>query len=136
MGNKDRYTATEVIAAIKDSGGIKAAIAKRLGCHRHTVDNYIERYATVKRAYEAEREGIVDLAEGQFVKKISDGFWPAIRLALLTLGKDRGYVEKQQIEQSGKIEHEHSLSDDERITKLIQLLDGARDRQNQGTGDS
>ena len=59
--------------------------------------------------------------------------------ALEKIGRAHGIfksVHEHTGKDGGKIEHEHGLSDDERITKLIQLLDEARDRQNQGTGDS
>ena len=59
--------------------------------------------------------------------------------ALEKIGRAHGIfksVHEHTGKDGGKIEHEHGLSDDDRITKLIQLLDEARDRQNQGTGDS
>lgn len=98
----ERFKAEEVIKAIQATGGVKAIIAKRLGCHRHTIDNYIKRYATVRQAYEAEREEILDVAESRLVQKIHEGFWPAIRFALCTLGKDRGYYQKKGLDIKAK----------------------------------
>jgi len=103
MARTERYTAQQVIQAIQDTGGIKDKIARNLGCHRHTVDNYIERYPTVARAYKAEREKVLDLAESRLFKKLEDGFWPAIRYYLSTLGKDRGYVQRQEIDEIGDL---------------------------------
>ena len=56
------YTADEVISAIKGSGGVKTTIAKRLGVTRQTVDNYLDRWVTVKDAYIEEKQGIDDAA--------------------------------------------------------------------------
>lgn len=98
MAKNQKYTARQLINAIQGSGGIKMLIAERLGCHRHTVDNYLRRYVTVRRAYEEERETIIDLAEEKFVAQIKAGHWPAIRLCLMTLGRGRGYSEKTDVE--------------------------------------
>lgn len=89
--SEQRYTAEQVIEAIKKARGIKAVVARSLGCDRSTVNNYIERYPTVKRAYEEQREVIIDIAEGQLIKKVDSGEWDAVKYVLSTLGKDRGY---------------------------------------------
>lgn len=99
--SRQRYTAAQVIEAIEQSRGIKSAIAQRLGCHRHTVDNYIARYPTVARAYWEERERIVDTAEVKLLEKLKDGVDWAIKYVLSTLGKDRGYVERQEVAGEG-----------------------------------
>ena len=98
MAGKQKYTAAQVIAAIKGTLGIKTAVAANLKCTRQTIDNYISRYVTVAEAYQEERERLVDLAEGKFAKAIQDGNWAAIRFALVTLGKDRGFTEKVDID--------------------------------------
>jgi len=69
-GRKQKFTAQEIIRAIEGTGGIKVAIAKRLGCSRHTVDNYIQRYATVRQAYEDEIGVVGDFAESVLVQNI------------------------------------------------------------------
>ena len=75
MANK-RYTAKEVLEAISGTGGIKSSIAAKIGCHRHTVTNYIERYPTVRQEYESERERMVDVAESKFLELVRKGDWP------------------------------------------------------------
>ena len=95
---KQRYTTTQLIEAIRGTYGIKTAVAQALGCTRQTVDNYIGRYPTVESAYEEEREKLLDLAESKFAEQIAAGEWPAIRFALATLGKQRGYSEKLDVE--------------------------------------
>ena len=100
MGN-ERYTTKEVIKAIQKTFGIKTAIAEALGCTRQTVDNYIKRHPTVADAYWAERERLVDMAEAKFAESIKGGEWAAISFCLRTLGKERGFVERRQIEEMG-----------------------------------
>ena len=94
---KERYTTAQVIEALQQTRGIMSLAARLLGCTRWTIYNYIERHPTVKQAYEEQRQTIVDLAEGQLVKKLDAGEWPAIKFILATLGRDRGYVERQEL---------------------------------------
>ena len=120
MARTERYTTKVVIAQIKGSGGFKTVVAKRLGCDRHTVDNYIKRHPTVKRAWEAEAEGLLDVAESVVAVNIrvasqiqqraidsgdvtgaivdTDDAWKLLK----TKGRNRGYVEKQEQEQIGE----------------------------------
>lgn len=60
---KLRYTAAQVIAAIKGTSGIKQAIADRLGVDRHTIDHYLERYPQARAAYDDENEKTNDYNE-------------------------------------------------------------------------
>ncbi len=98
---KQRYTAEQVIEALRGTMGIKSAAARRLGCHWTTVDRYIKRYPTIARAYEEERQSIVDLAEVKLVERLKDGDGAMIRFVLATLGKDRGYVERRELTGEG-----------------------------------
>jgi hypothetical protein len=78
-----------------------------LGCSRSTVDRYIAKYPTVNRAFTEERETLLDLAEFKLFEQISAGNMTAIIFALKTIGKARGYVERQEVAQSGKLEIEY-----------------------------
>ena len=98
MGNRNRYKVARVIEAIQRARGIKAVTAKILGCSRQTVDNYIERYATVRSAYEEQRETLIDVAEGKLIKKLDEDEWAAIKFVLMTLGKGRGYTQRIETE--------------------------------------
>ena len=97
MTQTTKHSPQQVIEAISGTGGIKSTIAKRLDVTRWTVDNYLERWKTVKEAYNEEREKIVDMAETKLLEKIRGGDYPAIRFFLMTQAKDRGYTERQEI---------------------------------------
>jgi hypothetical protein len=99
--NKDRYTQQRVIDAIQAAKGIKATAAQSLGCSRQTVTNYIDRYPAVKAAYQEAKDTTLDLAESKLIALVEREEWPAIRFMLVTLGKSRGYVERQEISQVG-----------------------------------
>ena len=47
----EKVTLAQILEAIAGSRGVKATIAERLGVHRHSVDNYLDRYATAKQAF-------------------------------------------------------------------------------------
>jgi hypothetical protein len=98
----DHYTAEQFINAIPGTGGIISAIARKAECDWHTAKKYCTEYATVKRVYDAEKEGVLDLAEAKLIEAIKDGDLPAIKFYLTTQGKDRGYTERHQMEHTGK----------------------------------
>lgn len=113
MGRKERFTAQQVIDAIRDTGGIKVEAARRLGCDWRTVDRYIKNYATVRQAYEQECETVLDLSESIMLKNLqlarrqqdeentivdtSDAKW-----MLSMKGRKRGYAPTQRQEWEGK----------------------------------
>ena len=111
----EQFTTGEVIDALKAAHGIKAHAAEILGCNRRTVDNYIDRHPTVAQAYEDLRQTLVDRAERGLIKKLVEEEWPAIRYVLSTLGKDRGYVERQEVTgaEGGPIKTYVSISPDD-----------------------
>lgn len=125
MAKTNRYTAAQVIEAMKGTGGIKTVIAQRLGCHRHTVDNYIERYVTVAQAYENERETVADFAESVVVQNIRLAFQRQAqekvevdstdaKWFLSMKAKDRGYAERR----------EYAGVDGEPLTVIFKERDG------------
>jgi hypothetical protein len=59
-----------VLSAIEGTHGIKADIADKLGVTRPTLDSYIEKWATVKAAYEEEKSRIDDVARSVVVDDI------------------------------------------------------------------
>ena len=94
---KQKYTVQEVIEACRDSAGIKAVVAQKLGCDRATVCRYAKRYKTVNDALEQADEAATDLAEAIALKRIQAEYWPAVRYRLSTKGRKRGYVERQEV---------------------------------------
>jgi hypothetical protein len=101
------YKAETFIKAIAGSGGIVSTIATRVGCDWHTARRYIDDHATVRAAYDAERETLVDACESVVVMNVklaqqtqregrsadtSDAKW-----VLSRLGKERGYVERSEV---------------------------------------
>lgn len=113
MSKAPTFQASQFIAAIPGTSGIISSIAKKVGCSWNTAKAFIDNYPTVKAAFEAEREGLLDIAESVLANNIklslqqqqsgkvtadsTDAKW-----VLARLGKHRGYAEKQEIEHSGE----------------------------------
>ena len=108
-----KFTAEQMIDAIRNAEGNLSDAARFLGCTRQTVHNYVNRYATVKQAYEEENNKFIDEAEGQLRKHVKRGSLPALMFVLKTKGKHRGYVERQEVEQSGSVNIKVNWDDDD-----------------------
>lgn len=75
-GRPDRYTASEVIKAIKGSGGVVATVALRLGCSWRTARRYIDKYKTVTEAFDDEVQVVTDAARSNVISAIFAGDLP------------------------------------------------------------
>ncbi|MBD3251470.1 hypothetical protein GF380_03375 [Candidatus Uhrbacteria bacterium] len=109
MGNKPVHQLQDYIDAIKGEGlwakpgqvtssyGNITTIAQRLNVARNTVYNAMKKWKKVDEAVAAERETMLDLAENKLASEVANGNITAIIFTLKTLGKDRGYVERQEL---------------------------------------
>ena len=103
MANGNGFTAEQCIEATKGSRGFVTTIANRLGCSRTYVYQLARKFSTFQQAIDDEREGNKDFVEGKLMKAINDDNITAIIFYLKTQAKDRGYVEKQELQHSGEI---------------------------------
>jgi len=92
-----KFTADQMIDAIRQAEGNLSDAARILKCARTTVHNYVNKYVTVKEAYEEENDKFVDEAQGQLRRHVRKGSLPAIMFLLKTKGKHLGYVERQEL---------------------------------------
>ena len=99
----EKYTAAQVIAAVRETKGMLTIAAKRLGCDPVTIYRYVREYPTVAAAVKEQRESVTDMAELALYKAIQEGEGWAVCFYLKTQGKGRGYIERQEIEHSGAI---------------------------------
>jgi len=93
----EKYTTAQMIEALREKHGNLSASARFLGCSRDTVRRYINTYPTVKAVADEERETLIDFAENQLFQQVKDGNITAIIFTLKTIGKSRGYVERQEV---------------------------------------
>ncbi len=93
----EKYTTAQMIEALREKHGNLSAAARYLGCSRNTISRYIDTYPTVKAVYDEERETLIDFAENQLFQQVKEGNITAIIFTLKTIGKSRGYVERQEV---------------------------------------
>jgi transposase-like protein len=97
-----QYNANDFITAIPGTGGIVSAIARKVGCEWETVRAWIDKYPTVKRAYDAECEAMLDLAESAVLRNIKlaaqgEGDTQDAKWYLTKKGKRRGYGDSMEV---------------------------------------
>jgi hypothetical protein len=104
MKKGEKWTDQQMVEALKATSGMVYVAARKLGCDPKTVYNYAKRYPSVQAAIDDERGHFLDTTELALQRAVLAGEGWAVCFALKTLGKDRGYVEKHQLEHSGKID--------------------------------
>lgn len=95
---KKRLTKKQKLEAIADSGGVLKTIAKRAGVDRRTVHNWRDADADIRRAIDDEREQLIDAAEMTLRDAVAAGDVNAAKFVCATLGRDRGYSRRTEIE--------------------------------------
>jgi hypothetical protein len=70
--SRQRYSAQEVVDAIRASNGVVQQAASALGCSPRTIYNYADRYVTVQDALEESRKDIAGEAEGYLIAMMRD----------------------------------------------------------------
>ena len=86
-----------IIACLGETNGLVHLAAKRVPCSPSTIYQRARDVAKVQRAIEEHRDELVDLGELALrAAVIAREPW-AVALVLKTLGKRRGYVERQEL---------------------------------------
>ena len=120
------FQKSELIKAIKDSGGIMSTIANRLNCDWHTADKKI-READLLDLLNDEKETLLDLAESKLIQNIQEQDNTAIIFYLKTQGKKRGYIERSEVQNDVSLTVTELTPEqrDKRIAELRKKLDDA-----------
>lgn len=96
MARTRKYTDEQIVTALKATRGLVYLAAARMKCDPSTIYDRSKVSVAVSAAMTTERGKVVDLAEsGLFDALKAKEAW-AIQFALKTLGKNRGYVERQE----------------------------------------
>lgn len=96
---------------LEENKGNVAAVARRLGVSRTALYNRINDSPTLKQALADARETMLDNAESVLYKKVLEGSTPELLFFLKTQGRNRGYVERQELDV--RTRDVTQLSDDE-----------------------
>ena len=93
-----------MIEALEKSLGIVTAACKSVGISRQTHYDWMAADPEYKAAVDGIADIALDFAESKLHQSIQNGSDTATIFFLKTKGKKRGYVEKQEIEQTTKVE--------------------------------
>ena len=118
----------DMIKALEESGGLIAFAAKRLGCAQNTIRNRAAKVRAVRQVIIDARAELIDDAELSLRAAVLRGEPWAVTLALKTIGRERGYGEKTEIEMYGKDGKPLELAVVERIVDVTD-----RDKVIEGT---
>lgn len=124
VGDPPKHRMEAILDAIKKSNGIQANIAKRLGVTRACVSNWVNGIPEIWDAVHEAREATIDLAEDSLIKNIRARDNTATIFYLKCQGKERGYIERQEISVSGSMRFQN-MTDEElqaSIDKKLQNL--------------
>lgn len=115
MPRPQKFKIEVVLEAIKNTGGIKTEVSKKLNCSCRTIYDYIERYPEVKAAFEEEEEKVLDMAEGALFALIQNGDTSAIFYYLNNKGRKRGYGYQRE-----KLPEPTDTAKEERVTGVLE----------------
>ena len=98
---KERFKNANIVAALHQAKWMVYLAAKILGCHPDTIFKRARRVPSVQRAIDTARGEVIDTAELALWDAILRKEAWAVTFTLRTIGRHRGYVERQEREISG-----------------------------------
>jgi hypothetical protein len=93
-----RLTEAKVAEQIGKLRGNLAAVARAFGVARQSVASYVDRRPALQVALREAREEMKDNAESSLYRAVIEGEAWAVCFYLKTQAKDRGYVEKVEVD--------------------------------------
>src|SRR5574343_1155983 len=93
-----RLSLREVTIALKACNGSLPKASAALGVDMYRLSRYVAVRPKLRELIEKLRNMLVDVAEGHFSDEIMNGTPWAVKMALSTLGKNRGYTSKSEID--------------------------------------
>tara|TARA_Y100001970_G_C13850936_1_gene659299 strand:- start:36 stop:392 length:357 start_codon:yes stop_codon:yes gene_type:complete len=104
--NKIQHTKKALLEALEKSLGVVTTACKQVGIDRTTFYRYYKNDSRFRKKVNELSDVAKDFAESQLFKQIQDGNPTATIFYLKTKAKDRGYVERQEIEHTGDVKTE------------------------------
>lgn len=97
----EKLDRTKLIEVIMKKQGVLSQVAREMGVTLPTIYNYRDKYATVAQAIIDARDTfdteLVDEGEIKLREAVRNGEAWAVKYTLSTKGKQRGYVERQEV---------------------------------------
>ena len=102
---KPRIPTDRIIECLRETNGLISLAAKRVPCSQTTIYKRARDVQKVKQVIDACRDELVDLGELALRSAVVNKEPWAVSLVLKTLGRHRGYVERQEqaLEHSGEV---------------------------------
>ena len=104
MAKKLNVTKEQLLEAIEGSQGLVSKIQRKLMAaigekiSWDAVDRLVHKYPEAEEAVKAEKEAMLDIAENNIFKEIVSGDTKTSKWYLRMKGKERGYVETQEVQ--------------------------------------
>ncbi len=102
--NKIQHTKKALIESLEKSLGVVTTACKQVGIDRTTFYRYYKEDKVFASQVDDLSNVAKDFAESQLFKQIQDGNPTATIFYLKTKAKDRGYVERQELNVNGSVE--------------------------------
>jgi predicted DNA-binding transcriptional regulator AlpA len=96
--NKTEHNKKKLVEALEKSLGVVTTACKSVGIGRTTFYTYYKEDEEFKKAVDEIGNVALDFAESQLHKQIGDGNSSATIFYLKTKGKNRGYIERSELD--------------------------------------
>ena len=90
------YRTADIIAALEKTHGMVYLAAESLGCSAMTIYRRAAKEKKIQNTIDSHRGKLIDKAELKLEQAVMNGEPWAVTLTLKSLGKNRGYVERQE----------------------------------------
>ena len=127
-----KLTLKKVKIAAKNTGGVLTMVAKKLGVARITLYKFIKKHPEIRDILEQERQAIIDYAEVSLFSQVQNKEAWATKYVLSTIGKNRGYYEKREID--NKISP--GVEESKRLTQIVRELEEIEDGSSKNNKDT
>ena len=92
-----KYSTKSIIEALSSLNGMVYLAARKLGCTPQTIYNRMKSSVAIREACDNARGELIDISEQKLRNAVINGEPWAVAMVLKTLGKSRGYVERQEV---------------------------------------
>ena len=92
-----KFTNAQIIDGLNSVNGMVYLAARKIGCNPATIYNRMKSNAAIRDACDNARGELIDISEQKLRAAVMNGEPWAVALVLKTLGKSRGYVERQEV---------------------------------------
>ena len=125
-------TVAQIIQAVHETKGMIYLAAERLGCSGENITQRAKKTPAIAEAIARETERSVDITELQLIKQINEGNTTAMIFYLKTKGKQRGYIERHELDirlspDQIAVLKQHGITPGQAMEEYIQSLATGKD---------